>query len=210
MTECLARRLGKGARLDLAETTAHAERHRTLAALSGAGGMPDATEATRQAATAASLRDQLNTDLRRSLSAIPGTPPADEVPTAPHPEPTRSQAPELIADQTPITIDGQRWRTALERLDGIEPVLMRVLTDLNLRVYPGDARRGDRSAYVVLDVHGVSIALQRRCFDLYAHVDTSESGDRLISFEVNGTGEVSHPAQPGPHAHPISHHGGIR
>lgn len=102
------------------------------------------------------------------------------------------------ATQTPITIEPGRWAAALTALGDIEPVLAELLTNLNLRVYPGDACRGDRTAYVVVDLHGVSIGLQRRCFDLHLHADTTETDDRLIAFEINGCGEIHHPTGPYP------------
>ncbi|MBT8225027.1 MAG: hypothetical protein HKP61_00445 [Dactylosporangium sp.] len=97
-----------------------------------------------------------------------------------------------------MTIDPGRWAAALDALGDVEPVLAEVLANLNLRVYPGDARRGDRTAYVVIDLHGVSIGLRRRCFDLYLHLDTTDTEDRLIAFEINGGGETHHPTGPYP------------
>jgi hypothetical protein len=70
--------------------------------------------------------------------------------------------------------------------------LVDALTHLRLRVYHRDAEAGDRTDYVVLDMHGVSIGVKRRAGDLYLHVDTTETDDTLIAFEINGTGEVDH------------------
>lgn len=85
-----------------------------------------------------------------------------------------------MIDDMMVTVDPDRWTAALATLGDIEPVLAHVLANLNLRAYPGDGRCGDRTAYVVLDVHGVSLGLQRRFFDLYLHADTTETGDRII------------------------------
>jgi hypothetical protein len=71
--------------------------------------------------------------------------------------------------------------------------LVDALTQLQLRVYQGDDAAGDRTDYVVLDIHGVSIGLKRRATDLYLHVDTTETDDHVIAFEINGTGETDHP-----------------
>ncbi|MFI6242804.1 hypothetical protein ACIBEF_23300 [Micromonospora sp. NPDC050795] len=101
------------------------------------------------------------------------------------------------SENTGCTGDGQRTVSteqlaeALALLGSIDPVCADVLTRLNLRVYPGEP--GDRTAYVVLDVHGVSIGVKRRAADLYLHADTTETDDRLIAFEVNGGGEIDHP-----------------
>jgi hypothetical protein len=92
--------------------------------------------------------------------------------------------------QSPIALDAGGWAAALAALGEVEPVLATVLANLKLKVYPGDARCGDRNACVVLDVHSVSIGIQRRLFGLYLHADTSETGDRFIAFETNGTGET--------------------
>ena len=70
-----------------------------------------------------------------------------------------------------------------------------MLTGLHLRIYRRDHASGDRSDYVVLDLHGVSIGVQRRKGDLYVHADTSETDDALIAFEVNGGGEADHPTR---------------
>ncbi len=90
-------------------------------------------------------------------------------------------------------LDGHQLTAALRTLDPIDPALADVLTGLHLRIYPRDHASGDRSDYVVLDLHGVSIGVQRRKSDLYVHADTSETDDALIAFEVNGGGETDHP-----------------
>ncbi|PZF87681.1 hypothetical protein [Micromonospora deserti] len=89
------------------------------------------------------------------------------------------------------TVNGQQLADALALLGPVDPACAEALTRLNLRVYPGEP--GDRTAYVVLDVHGVSIGVKRRASDLYLHADTTETDDRLIAFEVNGSGELDHP-----------------
>ncbi|WP_433530261.1 hypothetical protein ACQPYA_29485 [Micromonospora sp. CA-263727] len=89
------------------------------------------------------------------------------------------------------TLNGPQLAGALALLGPVDPVCAEVIGRLNLRVYPGEP--GDRTAYVVLDVHGVSIGVKRRADDLYLHADTTETDDRLIAFEVNGGGEVDHP-----------------
>lgn len=91
------------------------------------------------------------------------------------------------------TLGGPQLAGALAALGLVDPVCAEVLTLLNLRVYPGEA--GDRTAYVVLDVHGVSIGVKRRADGLYLHVDTTETDDQLIAFEINGGGETDHPTR---------------
>ncbi|MFI9640863.1 hypothetical protein ACIG87_12485 [Micromonospora sp. NPDC051925] len=93
------------------------------------------------------------------------------------------------------TLGGPQLAGALAALGLVDPVCAEVLTLLNLRVYPGDATAGDRTAYVVLDVHGVSIGVKRRAADLYLHADTTETDDRLIAFEINGGGETDRPTR---------------
>lgn len=90
-------------------------------------------------------------------------------------------------------VSGQQLAGALALLGSVGPVCAEVLIRLNLRVYPGEA--GDRTAYVVLDVHGVSIGVKRRADDLYLHVDTTETDDQPIAFEINGGGETDHPTR---------------
>jgi hypothetical protein len=89
-------------------------------------------------------------------------------------------------------LDGRRLSEALEALGPIEPALTAVLSGLNVRVYRRDHAAGDRTDYVVLDVHGVSIGVLRRERDLYLHADTTETDDAVIAFEVNGGGESDH------------------
>ncbi len=89
-------------------------------------------------------------------------------------------------------IDSRQLVGALRLLGDVDPVCADVLTHLNLRAYPAPPD-APVTAYVVLDVHGVSIALQRRESDLYLHADTTETNDRCIAFEINGGGEVDHP-----------------
>lgn len=103
---------------------------------------------------------------------------------------TPDSAPEV--DVAQVVLDGERLYDALRALGPVEPVLADVLDHLNLRIYPRDRAAGDRSAYVVLDLHGVSIGARRRAFDLYLHADTSETDDYFIAFEINGGGEVDH------------------
>ncbi|MDI6101185.1 hypothetical protein QLQ12_21455 [Actinoplanes sp. NEAU-A12] len=104
---------------------------------------------------------------------------------------TPDDAPEVGVYQA--SLDGRRLSEALRALGPIEPALTDVLTHLNLRIYRRDHAAGDRTDYVVLDVHGVSIGVQRREGDLYLHADTSETNDAVIAFEINGGGEIDHP-----------------
>ncbi|OJF13136.1 hypothetical protein [Couchioplanes caeruleus] len=106
---------------------------------------------------------------------------------------TPENAPEI--DVTQIFLDGRRLTAALRALGPVEPALADVLDHLNLRLYPRDHTAGDHSAYVVLDLHGVSLGAQRRAGGLYLHADTSESDDDLIHFEINGGGEADHPTR---------------
>jgi hypothetical protein len=94
-------------------------------------------------------------------------------------------------DDTPPRIVRQ-LAAAITALGPSDPELVEVITNLNLRVHPGDPHAGDRTAYVVLDIHGVSIGVKRRAHDLYVHADTTETSDRLIAFEINGRGETDH------------------
>ncbi|GIF04660.1 hypothetical protein [Actinoplanes siamensis] len=89
-------------------------------------------------------------------------------------------------------LDGARLIDALTAHDPaalLVPAIAAVLRDLNLRVYPTSS---DLSDYMVLDLHGASIAVQRRPDALYLHVDTTETADQRIAFEVNGCGEFDH------------------
>lgn len=83
-------------------------------------------------------------------------------------------------------ISGEQMAGALALLGPVDPVCAEVLAALNLRIYPGNAGAGDRTSYVVLDVHGVSIGVKRRAGDLYLDADTTETDDRVIAFEING------------------------
>lgn len=94
-----------------------------------------------------------------------------------------------------VALDGRRLSEALTALGPIEPAITDVLAALNLRIYRRDHAAGDRTDYVVLDIHGVSIGVQRCASDLYLHADTSETDDTLIAFEVNGGGESDHPTR---------------
>ncbi|MEU3118478.1 hypothetical protein ABZ652_30730 [Micromonospora chalcea] len=87
-------------------------------------------------------------------------------------------------------LDCRQLAGALAQLGTADPVCVEVLTRLNLRVYLGEP--GDRTNYVVLDVHGVSIGVKRSADGLYLHADTTETDDRLIAFEINGGGEIDH------------------
>ncbi|MFC7527541.1 hypothetical protein [Actinoplanes sp. GCM10030250] len=91
-----------------------------------------------------------------------------------------------------VALDGRRLSEALAALGQVEPPITDVLAALNLRIYRRDHAAGDRTGYVVLDVHGVSIGVLRRARNLYLHADTSETDDAVIAFEVNGGGESDH------------------
>ncbi|GLZ01900.1 hypothetical protein [Actinoplanes sp. NBRC 103695] len=92
-------------------------------------------------------------------------------------------------------LTGPRLLAALTLIGDLDPVIANVLRDLHLRVYPGQPGDGDRSDYIVLDLHGVSIGALRREHDFYLHADTTETPDRVIAFEVNGSGERDHPVR---------------
>ncbi|GAA4442582.1 hypothetical protein [Phytohabitans houttuyneae] len=89
------------------------------------------------------------------------------------------QAAELYARITAMLHPGERT------------VATDALAALNLRAYPGGP--GDLTAYVVVDVHGVSIGVRRRTRDLYVHLDTTETPDSVLAVEVNGGGETDIP-----------------
>jgi hypothetical protein len=108
------------------------------------------------------------------------------------PEP--SEGPDGIGDGQ-LVLNGTRLVGALTLISDLDPALAAVLRELNLRIYPGHPGVGDLSDYVVLDVHGVSLGVQRRTGDLYLHADTTETPDHTIAFEVNGTGEHDHPTR---------------
>ncbi len=67
------------------------------------------------------------------------------------------------------------------------------LAALNPRAYDDDPTA--RTAYVVVDLHGVSVGVQRRAHDLYVHVDTSETPDQVVAVEINGGGENDYPTR---------------
>ncbi|MEV8515898.1 hypothetical protein [Dactylosporangium sp. NPDC051484] len=77
----------------------------------------------------------------------------------------------------------------------IDPHHAGVLHHLNVRVYPPEPAAAGSTGYVVLDVHGVSVGVQRRANDLYLHIDTTDTPDRVIAFEINGLGETDHPTR---------------
>ncbi len=89
---------------------------------------------------------------------------------------------------------GPRLLAALTLIGDLDPVIADVLGGMHLRVYPGHTAEGDRSDYIVLDLHGLSIGARRQN-DFYLHADTSETSDRIIAFEVNGSGEHDHPTR---------------
>jgi hypothetical protein len=107
--------------------------------------------------------------------------------------------PDLTARHEGMSSDGQhalhtpRLLAALTLIGDLDPVIADVLKGMHLRIYPGQPNEGDRSAYIVLDLHGVSIGARRREHDFYLHADTTETNDRIIAFEVNGGGEHDHP-----------------
>jgi hypothetical protein len=70
-----------------------------------------------------------------------------------------------------------------------------LLAALNPRAYDDQGEPGDRTAYHVVDLHGVSIGVRRRQHDLYVHIDTTETPDELVAVEINGGGEHDHPAR---------------
>jgi hypothetical protein len=67
------------------------------------------------------------------------------------------------------------------------------LHGLNLRAYHDDPTAG--TTYVVVDLHGASIGVQRRARDLYVHIDTSETPDQVVAVEINGGGEHDYPTR---------------
>jgi hypothetical protein len=88
-----------------------------------------------------------------------------------------------------------RLLAALTLIGDLDPVIADVLKNMHLRVYPGHPAEGERSDYIVLDLHGVSIGARRRVTDFYVHVDTTETTDRVIAVEVNGGGEHDLPTR---------------
>jgi hypothetical protein len=100
-----------------------------------------------------------------------------------------------VVGEGQMFLSGVRIAGALALISPLDPTIAAVLRALNLRIYPGQPGDGDRSDYVVLDVHGVSIGVKRRDADLYLHTDTTETADTTIAFEVNGLGEHDHPTR---------------
>ncbi len=109
--------------------------------------------------------------------------------------PDPSEALDAIGDGGQHTLSGHHLLGALALISDLDPVIADVLRNLHLRVYPGQPGDGDRSDYIVLDLHGVSIGALRREHDFYLHADTTETPDRVIAFEVNGSGEHDHPTR---------------
>ncbi|MEN3308855.1 MAG: hypothetical protein V7603_5057 [Micromonosporaceae bacterium] len=72
-----------------------------------------------------------------------------------------------------------------------DPDEAHALANLCLRAYTGQppSYPGSRTPYVVVAIHGVSVAVQRRARDLYVHLDTSETEDKVVAVEINGGGE---------------------
>ena len=108
--------------------------------------------------------------------------------------PDPSEALDAISDGQ-HTLSGHRLLGALALIGDLDPVIADVLRNLHLRIYPGDRASGAVTDYVVLDLHGVSIGALRRDHDFYLHADTTETPDRIIAFEVNGSGEHDHPTR---------------
>jgi hypothetical protein len=77
---------------------------------------------------------------------------------------------------------------------GAGPAVAQALAALRLRVHD-DQEPGDRTDYVVVDLHGVSIGVKRRAHDLYLHIDTSETPDEVVAVEINGGGEIDYPVR---------------
>ncbi len=92
-------------------------------------------------------------------------------------------------------LNAPRLLAALTLIGDLDPVIANVLRNLHLRVYPGHTAEGERSDYIVLDLHGVSIGARRRQNDFYLHADTTETNDRIVAFEINGSGEHDHPTR---------------
>lgn len=143
----------------------------------------------------AAITDQhLGGTLSTILGAFPSNPatvPATDTPER-NAEMNGHPPHEGDVEASQVFLDGRRLSAALHAAGPIEPALIEAVNHLNLRIYPRDHQAGDRSAYVVLDMHGVSIGVKRRTGDLYLHADTSETSDQRIAFEINGGGETDH------------------
>lgn len=108
--------------------------------------------------------------------------------------PDPSEALDAIGDGQ-LALSGQRLLGALALISDLDPVIADVLRNLHLRVYPINRATGAVTDYIVLDLHGVSIGALRREHDFYLHADTTETNDRIIAFEINGSGEHDHPTR---------------
>ena len=102
---------------------------------------------------------------------------------------------DAIGDDGQHTLSAHQLLGALALISDLDPVIADVLRNLNLRVYPINRATGAVTDYVVLDLHGVSIGALRRHHDFYLHADTTETNDRIIAFEINGSGEHDQPTR---------------
>src|SRR5690349_1577227 len=102
---------------------------------------------------------------------------------------------DALGDGGQHTLSAHQLLGALALISDLDPVIADVLRNLHLRVYPINRASGAVTDYVVLDLHGVSIGAMRRANDFYLHADTTETLDRIIAFEVNGSGEHDHPTR---------------
>lgn len=100
---------------------------------------------------------------------------------------------DALGDGGQHTLSAHQILGALALISDLDPVIADVLRNLHLRVYP--INQGAVTEYIVLDLHGVSIGALRRAHDFYLHADTTETLDRIIAFEVNGSGEHDHPTR---------------
>lgn len=170
-----------------AEAAAHAEAWRVHATLDPAPAGRAQSQRCRD--TWYSRRDHARADLHAALSLWM---PYPQRHTDTSGQPARHRGPQatdlagLRAHHKPHTLDVGPLAGALAAVEPIDPVCTAVLTHLNLRVYPGDPHRADRTNYALVDLHGVSVGLQRRAADLYVHIDTAATGDRLLAVDING------------------------